>query len=106
MINQNKIPDNLVYSKGLYTFSYEHIQDKTVNKDLTPIFIDTIGNHVLGGRRTDYPFIDKVLYASLMGRHKVMLGGMPETLRRLILGNSLSIHELRDVFRFVLTKNR
>lgn len=35
-----------------------------------------------------------------------MLGGMPETLRRLILGNSLSIHELRDVFRFVLTKNK
>lgn len=39
MINQNKIPDNMVYSKGLYTFSYEHIQDKSVNKDLTPIFI-------------------------------------------------------------------
>lgn len=60
----------------------------------------------MGGRRTEYAFIDKVLYAALMGRHKVMLGGMPETLRRLILGNSLSIHELRDVFRFVLTKNK
>lgn len=41
-----------------------------------------------------------------MGKQKVMLGGMPETLSRLILGNSLSIHELRDVFRFVLARNK
>lgn len=35
-----------------------------------------------------------------------MLGGMPETLRRLILGNSLTVHEMRDIFRFVLAKNK
>ena len=40
-----------------------------------------------------------------MGKHKVMLGGMPETLCRMILGKALSIHEVRDVFRLVIEKN-
>jgi hypothetical protein len=41
-----------------------------------------------------------------MGRHKVMLGGMPETLYRMILGKSLTIHEFRDVFRTIVSRNR
>lgn len=41
-----------------------------------------------------------------MGRHKVMLGGMPETLYKMILGKSLSIHELRDIFRTIILKNK
>lgn len=49
--------------------------------------------------------IDKVLYTSLMGKQKVMLGGMPETLCRMILGKGLSIHEVRDIFRIVIEKN-
>lgn len=40
-----------------------------------------------------------------MGGHKVMLGGMPESLYKLILGNSVTIHELRDIFKFVILKN-
>lgn len=40
-----------------------------------------------------------------MGRHKVMLGGMPDTLYKMILGKALSIHELRDIFRTVIQKN-
>lgn len=50
--------------------------------------------------------IDKVLYTSLMGRHKVMLGGMPETQYRMILGKGISIGEMRDIFRLVNNKNR
>jgi len=46
--------------------------------------------------------IEKVLYSSLLGKHKVMLGGMPETLCRMILGKALGIHEVRDVFRLVV----
>jgi hypothetical protein len=73
---------------------------------LTEPFVNAIGKHILGGERCEYSFIDKVLYAALMGKQRVMLGGMPETLRRLILGNSLTIHELRDIFRFVISKNK
>ena len=35
-----------------------------------------------------------------------MLGGMPETLCRMILGKALSVHEVRDVFRLVVEKNK
>lgn len=41
-----------------------------------------------------------------MGRHKVMLGGMPESLYKMILGKSLTIHEMRDVFRSIILKNK
>jgi len=34
-----------------------------------------------------------------------MLGGMPETLYKMILGKSLTIHETRDIFRYVIQKN-
>lgn len=50
--------------------------------------------------------MEKFLYTGLMGRHKVMLGGMPETLYKMILGKGLSIYEMRDIFRTVLLKNK
>ena len=68
--------------------------------------MDTIGKHILGGQLSEYPLINKVLYTSLMGRHKVLLGGMPESLYKMILGKSLSIHELRDIFRTTILKNK
>ena len=41
-----------------------------------------------------------------MGRHKVMLGGMPDTLYKMILGKGLSIHEHRDIFSTNMLKNK
>jgi hypothetical protein len=70
------------------------------------MFINDIGDKILDGKRTGYNFIDKVLYSALMGKQKVMLGGMPETLFKMILGNSLTINEMRDVFRTVVLKNK
>ena len=37
-----------------------------------------------------------------MGKHKVVLGDMPELLLRQILGNSLSLDDMKDIFKFVL----
>lgn len=37
-----------------------------------------------------------------MGKHKVVLGDMPELLLRQILGNSLSLEDVKDIFKFVL----
>lgn len=37
-----------------------------------------------------------------MGKHKVILGDMPEILLRQILGNSLSLEDCKDIFKFVL----
>ena len=53
---------------------------------------NAISEHVLGGKRTGNTFLDKVLYTGLMGGHKIMLGGMPESLHKLVLGNSVTIH--------------
>lgn len=35
-----------------------------------------------------------------------MLGDMPDQLCRLILGNSIEIEEMRDLFKFVVQKNK
>lgn len=41
-----------------------------------------------------------------MGRQKIMLGGMPETQYRMILGKGVSVVEMRDIFRLVVSKNK
>jgi hypothetical protein len=108
MMLSNTLPSKTTYKNGLYAYSYTFVQDdpEENNKALTPLFIDAISTHVLGGKRSEFPLVDKFLYTGLMARHKVMLGGMPETLFKMILGKSLSIHELRDIFRIVLLKNK
>lgn len=37
-----------------------------------------------------------------MGKHKVILGDMPEILLRQILGNSLSLEDAKDIFKYAL----
>lgn len=37
-----------------------------------------------------------------MGKHKIVLGDMPEILLRQILGNSLSLDDVKDIFKFTL----
>jgi len=37
-----------------------------------------------------------------MGKHKVILGDMPELLLRQIIGNSLTLEDVKDIFKFVL----
>lgn len=39
---------------------------------------------------------------ALMGKHKVILGDMPELLLRQIIGNSLSLEDVKDIFKYVL----
>ena len=46
--------------------------------------------------------MNQILYKALMGKHKVILGGMPEILLRQIIGNSLSLEDVKDIFKFVL----
>lgn len=39
-----------------------------------------------------------------MGKHKVMLGDMPEHLYKINIGNTLEIGEARDIFKYTLSK--
>lgn len=78
MLINNSLPSKTSYKNGLYAYSYPFLQDNPeVRNQITPTFIDAIGEHVLGGKRSEFPLVDKFLYTGLMGRHKVMLGGMP-----------------------------
>lgn len=106
MVRDNHLPKNINYKQGLYAYSYPYLQQEGKNKALVETFIKEISTQVLGGKRTGYDLIDKVLYSGLMGKHKVMLGGMPETQFRMILGQGLSISEMRDIFRLVILKNK
>ena len=77
MIRENKVPDKLDYRKGFYSYNYNYIQDSNIHSQLTTPLAQSIGEHILGGKRTGYSLIDKVLYTGLMGGHKIMLGGIP-----------------------------
>ena len=91
LMSANRLPHEIKYKEGFYTFSYPYLQDKKQSKAITPNFISQISSQILDGRRTGYDLIDKVLYSGLMGRQKIMLGGMPETQYRMILGKGLSL---------------
>ena len=107
MLTSNSLPNKTTYKNGLYAYSYPFLQDQEdTRKEITPLFVDVISKHILGGNLHTHPLINKFLYTSLMGRHKVMLGGMPETLYKMILGKGLSVHELRDIFRTIILKNK
>ena len=64
--------------------------------------METITNHIVCDNWSPYYEINQILYKALMGKHKVILGDMPEVLLRQILGNSLSLEDIKDIFKFVL----
>ncbi len=65
-------------------------------------FIEAITNHIICDNWSPYYEINQILFKALMGKHKVVLGDMPEILLRQILGNSLSLEDCKDIFKFVL----
>ncbi|KRX02806.1 hypothetical protein PPERSA_04009 [Pseudocohnilembus persalinus] len=106
MLNNNKVHTDFHYADGLATYSYPYIQEKETQLANYEKFIDTIREHVIYNKFSDYNMINQVLHTSLMGKQNVMLGEMPDQLLRLILGNSVEIEEMRDLFKFVVKKNQ
>ena len=104
MLKENKVHTELFLPDGISCYAYPYLQEPEITKSLTKPFINAISEHVVGEEYSEYNIINQVLYTSLMGKHKVMLGDMPETLLRQKLGNSLSIGEMRDLFKFVIEK--
>lgn len=107
MLVNNKTEPQLNYAKSLATYSYPdmRMQDKDFDfLKASKQYVDTINKHVLGRDVSPYSVINQALYKGLMGKQKVMLGDMSETLYRRILGNSLTLEEMKDVFRFLTDK--
>lgn len=104
MLLKNKNFEEIDWTQGLATYSYPNIQEKAVMERNTKVFIETIDEHIVNNRYSQYPLINRILYTALMGKHKVLLGDMPEALYKLNIGNTMEIGEARDVFKYVLGK--
>jgi hypothetical protein len=102
MIEANNTHMKIDYTKGLVSYAYPDIQDEKTHDNLTPKFIASITNNIICDNWSPFYEVNQILFKALMGKHKVVLGDMPEILLRQILGNSLSLEDLKDVFKFVL----
>lgn len=105
MMKNNKVFTEIDYTEGVCTYSYPYLQsDQRFSKELTKPFIDIISKNIIHDQFSPYHLINQALYTSLMGKQKVLLGDMPDPLLRQIVGNTVSIEEMRDLFRFILNK--
>lgn len=102
MIRANNTHMKIDYTKGLCTYAYPDIQDKRTHDNLHDRFVEAITNHIICDNWSPYYEINQVMFKALMGKHKVILGDMPEILLRQILGNSLSLEDVKDIFKFVI----
>ncbi len=98
----NQIHNKLDYTKGFTTYSSPQLQEKSVHDNLTDKFIQAITDYVIADKWSPYHEINNILYEGVMGKQKILLGDMPELLLRQIIGNTISIHECRDIFKSVL----
>ena len=92
----------LDYTKGVATYSYPDLQDERTHDNLRERFVQSITDYIIADNWSPYYEINQLLFKALMGRHKVVLGDMPEILLRQILGNSLALDDVKDIFKFVL----
>jgi len=90
------------YTKGVCTYAYPDLQPQRTRDNLHDKFIEAITNHIVCDQWSPYYEINQILYKALMGKHKVLLGGMPEVLLRQIIGNSLGLEDVKDMFKYVL----
>ena len=105
MMKKNKAFTELDYTEGFSTYSYPYLQsDQKYSTELTKPLIESISQNILSTNITPYPLINQALFKGLLGKQKVMLGDMPEPLLRQIVGNTVGIEEMRELFRLVLKK--
>ena len=88
MIEANNTHMKIDFTKGLVTYAYPDIQDEKTHDNLTLKFIASITNNIICDNWFPYYEVNQILFKALMGKHKVVLGDMPEILLRQILGNS------------------
>ena len=92
----------LDYTKGLSTYSYSHLTQEKFTDNLKPKFIQAITDYIICDNWSPYYEINQALYTCLMGKQKVVLADMPEILLRQILGNSLTLEDAKDIFKYCL----
>ena len=71
-------------------------------ENMTGEFIKAINEHVFDGQ-TIWPYMELAVFPAVMSKIPVVLADLPELQSRMILGNSLSLRELREIFAQVLS---
>jgi len=82
MLRANNTHMKIDYTKGLSTYAYPDLQDERTRDNLHPKFIEAITNHIICDNWSPYYEVNQILFKALMGKHKVVLGDMPEVLLR------------------------
>ena len=103
-MRQNVPYDKLDLTSSLASYSYPTHQPFEITQKLTDPFISTISQHIASGSLSRYHYINNLLYLTLMGKSKVILGDMPEPLLRLQLGNTLPLSTVREIYSFIVDR--
>ena len=72
----------LDYTKGVATYAYPDLQDERTRDNLHDKFVASITDYIICDSWSPYYEINQMLFKALMGKHKVVLGDMPEILLR------------------------
>ena len=102
MLKENTTFDKLQLTKSFITYSYPEVQnEKEGGIALRDQLIERISRDIVGKDFSMYNIINQALYQAIMGKHKVMLGEMPDILHRQIVASNLTLDELKDIYKFV-----
>ena len=106
MLEQNKLYDELNLARGIAAFSYPELQAKDGNVAKLSDLIRAVQKHVMGPSDThsEYGIINQALYTALAGKHKVLLGEIPECLYRRRIASEFRLEELQDIFKYLLAE--
>ena len=100
MLGDSKSHDDIDLSRSLSPTLQAHEDQQVITEPL----IKAIKEHVAGNDFSRYPYINNILYTSLMGKAKIVLGDMPEPLLRLQLGNTLPLEAVKNIFIAVINE--
>jgi hypothetical protein len=90
--------------RGIASYSYPELQAKDGKVAQLPDMIKAIQKHVMGppDSHSEYKIINEALYKAVAGKHKVLLGEMPEILYRRRIATEFSLEELQDILKYLL----
>ena len=91
----NQVHTKLDYTKGFVTYSSPSLQEKSVTDNIKDKFIQAVTDCVIADNWSPYFEINNILYLGVMGKQKVLLGDMPQILLRQIIGNTITIGEVK-----------
>jgi hypothetical protein len=102
MLKDNTTFDKVQLTKSFMTYSYPEVQnEKEGGLALRDQMVERITRDIVGNDFSMYNIINQALYQALMGKHKVMLGEMPDILHRQIVASNLTLDELKDIYKFI-----